>query len=73
MLKAASGLIGADFMSQVGSIKQYHNGSTYSLADIYDEKTFDVEIGALKVGDSVTGCKTVRTVWFDLDANPTTG
>ena len=60
-------------MSQVGTIKGYHDGSTYSLADIYDEKTFDVEIGALKVGDSVTGCKTQRTVWFDLDANPTTG
>ena len=60
-------------MSQVGTIKGYHDGSTYSLADIYDEKTFDVEIGATKVGDSDGSCKTIRTVWFDLDANSTTG
>ena len=30
-------------MSQVGTIKQYHDGVTYSLADVYDEKLSTVE------------------------------
>ena len=46
-------------MSQVGTIKGYHDGSTYSLADIYDEKLTEYNILA------GTSAKEIVSVSFD--------
>ena len=46
-------------MSQVGTIKGYHDGATYSLADIYDEKLTEYNILA------GTSAKEIVSVSFD--------
>ncbi len=48
-------------MSQVGTIKGYHDGATYSLANVYDEKLTEVNILA------GTSAKELVSVSFNTD------
>ena len=48
-------------MSQVGTINGYHDGSTYSLADIYDEKLIEYNILA------GTSAKEILSVSFNTE------
>ena len=54
-------------MSQIGTIKQYHNGSTYSLAGIYNDKAAELEFDTLSNSGLPDGCITAKVVYFDAE------